>query len=189
MSDDAKFIKCQGANLTNGFAEGPNKFTILTNENHDVTKLQIGFEGPAQPEVKLVTKKDKTVDVTFITAVGGDYKIHVKYKDNYIHSSPFKCKIVGDVKASVDKVKSSGAIKEAKNNADNTITIDGREVGISGGLSAHMEGPSKPDLQFKNNDEGTVTVTYKPTAAGTYKLHLKFTHYHLPGSPFTITCK
>jgi hypothetical protein len=114
------------------FAEGPNKFTILTSDKHDVTKLQIGFEGPAQPEVKLVTKKDKTVDVTFITAVGGDYKIHVKYNDNYIHASPYKCKIVGDVKASVDKVKSSGAIKEAKNNADNQITIDGREVGISG---------------------------------------------------------
>jgi filamin len=47
-----------------------------------------------------------------------------------------------------------------------------------------MEGPSKPDLQFKNNDDGTVTVTYKPTAAGTYKLHLKFTHYHLPGKPY-----
>lgn len=51
-----------------------------------------------------------------------------------------------------------------------------------GGLSAHMEGPSKPDLQFKNNDDGTVTVSYKPTAAGTYKLHIKFTHYHLPGN-------
>ncbi len=44
-----------------------------------------------------------------------------------------------------------------------------------------MEGPSKPDLQFKNNDDGTVTVSYKPTATGTYKLHIKFTHYHLPG--------
>lgn len=79
-----------------------------------------------------MTKKDKSVDVTYITAVGGDYKIHVKYKDAYVHSSPFKVKIVGDVKASVDKVKTSGAIKEAKNNADNTITVDGREVGISG---------------------------------------------------------
>lgn len=58
-----------------------------------MTQLQIGFEGPAQPEVKLVTKKDKAVDVTFITAVGGDYKIHVKYKDNYIHGSPYKCKV------------------------------------------------------------------------------------------------
>lgn len=64
--------------------------------------------------------------------MGGDYKIHVKYKDAYVHSSPFKVKIVGDVKASVDKVKTSGAIKEAKNNADNAITVDGREVGISG---------------------------------------------------------
>lgn len=94
MADEAKAIKCQGVNLNNGFAgylsiqlkfsntfslflkkvhsfllslEGPNKFTILTTDKHDVTQLQIGFEGPAQPEVKLVTKKDKAVDVTFVT--------------------------------------------------------------------------------------------------------------------------
>lgn len=49
---EAKLIKCNGTGLGNGFAEGPNKFTILTSDKHDVTKLQIGFDGPSQPEVK-----------------------------------------------------------------------------------------------------------------------------------------
>ena len=52
-----------------------------------------------------------------------------------------------------------------------------------------MEGPSKPELSFRNDPEGTVTVVYKPTAAGTYKMHLKFQHYHCPGSPLTIHAK
>ncbi len=30
MGDDAKFIKCQGANLTNGFAGTVDKFVIKT---------------------------------------------------------------------------------------------------------------------------------------------------------------
>ncbi len=50
-----------------------------------------------------------------------------------------------------------------------------------GGLSAHMEGPSKPELVFKNQDDGQVICSYQPSAAGNYKLHLKFQHYHLPG--------
>jgi len=185
---EAKNIKCQGTNLANGFAEGPNKFTILTTPNHDVKKLQIAFEGPAQPETKLVTKPNKTVDVTFTTAVGGEYKIHVMYEGNYVVGSPYKCKILGDVKPSVDKIKVSGAIKEAKANAENEVVIDGREVGISGGLTAKMDGPSSPDLAFKDNDDGTVSATFKPTAPGNYKLHLKYSHYNLKGSPFAIVC-
>jgi len=188
-AQEAKLIKCDGTGLANGFAEGPNKFNIQTKDTHDVTKLQIGFDGPSQPEVKLVTKKDNSVDVTYMVNVPGDYKIHVKYGEHYIKNSPYKCKILGDVKASVAKVKVGGATKEALSGKGNEIVIDGREVGISGGLSAHMEGPSKPELVFKNQDDGQVICTYTPTAAGNYKLHLKFQHYHLPGSPFTVVCQ
>lgn len=114
------------------FAEGPNKFVILTTSKHDVKKLQIGFEGPSQPETKLVTKPNKTVDVTFVTPVGGNYKIHVMYDEHYVCGSPYNCKIIGDVKPSVDKIKVSGAIKEAKKDVENQIIIDGSQVGISG---------------------------------------------------------
>lgn len=48
-------------------------------------------------------------------------------------------------------------------------------------FTAKMEGPSKADLAFNDNDDGTVTATYKPTEVGTYKLILKFTHFNLPG--------
>ncbi len=170
-------------------------------------KLQIGFEGPSQPETKLVTKANKNVDVTFTTPVGGNYKIHVMYDEHYVSGSPYMCKLVGDVKPSVDKIKVSGAIKEAKKDVENEILIDGKDVGICGtvkllhrfnqslllvinflcvnycvvAFSAKMEGPSKADLAFNDNDDGTVTATFKPTEAGTYKLILKFTHFNLPG--------
>lgn len=113
-------------------AEGPNKFIILTSPKHDVKKLQIGFEGPSQPETKLVTKANKNVDVTFTTPVGGNYKIHVMYDEHYVLGSPYNCKLVGDVKPSVDKIKVSGAIKEAKKDEQNEILIDGKDVGICG---------------------------------------------------------
>jgi len=123
-------------------SEGPNKFTIQTSDKHDVTKLQIGFDGPSQPQCKLTTNKDKSVDVTYTAAVAGDYKIHIRYDEKPLNGSPFKCKIVGDVKASVSKVKLLGATKEAKINADNEVVVDGREVGICGKPIIYFSSPS-----------------------------------------------
>ncbi|XP_035706839.1 filamin-B isoform X2 [Folsomia candida] len=129
---EARSIKVEGTGLRNGVAEGPNKFVIYASEKHDVSKIQIGFDGPGQPECRLNTKKDKSIDVTYTSPVAGEYKIHVRYDDKPIPGSPFKCKIIGDVKGAVDKVKASGDTKEGKVNVNNTILVDGREVGILG---------------------------------------------------------
>jgi filamin len=52
-----------------------------------------------------------------------------------------------------------------------------------------MEGTSKPEVSYRNNDNGTSTVTYKPLSIGEYKLHLKYMDKPVPGSPFTIKIK
>lgn len=54
------------------------------------------------------------------------------YDEHYVCGSPFNCKLVGDVKPSVDKIKVTGAIKEAKKDVENEILIDGKDVGICG---------------------------------------------------------
>lgn len=113
-------------------SEGPSSFTIYATEKHDVSKIQIGFDGPGQPDCKLNTKKDQSIEVTYTASVAGDYQIHVRYEDKAVPGSPFKCKIIGDVKGAVGKMKASGDTKEGKLNATNTILIDGREVGILG---------------------------------------------------------
>lgn len=64
--------------------------------------------------------------------MAGEYKVHVRYNDNPVPGSPFKCKIIGDVKSAVEKIKSSGATTEGKLNVENLIKVDGREVGILG---------------------------------------------------------
>jgi hypothetical protein len=99
-----------------------------------VSKIQIGFDGPGQPDCKLQTTKDKRIEVTYTAPVAGEYKIHVKYNDLPVPGSPFKLKVVGDVKAALEKVKISGATKEGKVNVENNIVVDGREVGILGEL-------------------------------------------------------
>lgn len=55
-----------------------------------------------------------------------------------------------------------------------------------GGLSISMEGPSKADIKVKDNEDGTVKVSYMPTEPGYYILNVKFADHHVRGSPFTV---
>ena len=104
----------------------------------------------------------------------------------HIPNSPFKINVkngeVGDAK----KVKVSGAaLKEGKTHVDNSFKIDTRNAGF-GGLSLSMEGPSKAEIQCKDNEDGTLNISYKPTEPGYYIMNLKFADHHVDGSPFTV---
>ena len=50
-----------------------------------------------------------------------------------------------------------------------------------------VEGPSKADINCIDNKDGTVNVSYLPTAPGEYKISARFAGEHIEGSPFT--CK
>jgi len=49
-----------------------------------------------------------------------------------------------------------------------------------------MEGSSKVELTCNPIDEGICKVSYKTKAPGTYKMDVKFSGVHVPGSPFTL---
>lgn len=40
-------------------------------------------------------------------------------------------------------------------------------------------------LLAQDNEDGTLTIGYKPTEPGYYIINLKFADNHVPGSPFT----
>lgn len=48
-----------------------------------------------------------------------------------------------------------------------------------------VEGPSKADISCHDNKDGTVAVTYLPTAPGEYKISVMFSDKHIKGSPFS----
>lgn len=48
-----------------------------------------------------------------------------------------------------------------------------------------MEGPSKAEISCHDNKDGTVSVSYLPTAPGEYKISVKFGDKNIKGSPFT----
>ena len=55
---------------------------------------------------------------------------------------------------------------------------------LAGGLSLAVEGPSKAEISCHDNKDGTVSVSFLPTAPGEYKITVKFGDKHIKGSPF-----
>lgn len=158
--------------------------------SNSIFLFTITTTGPTKPEINFNSTKDGSVDVGYTPKAGGQYKIHIKYEGKEIVGSPFKCNISGDEathRKLTEKVKVGGPnINAGKVNQDNQLTIDCKEAGITGGISFAMEGPAKVEVSFRNNNDGTITVIYKPPTPGDYKLHLKFNDIHLPGSPYPI---
>ena len=55
-----------------------------------------------------------------------------------------------------------------------------------GGLSLAVEGSSKAEISCHDNKDGTVSVSYLPTAPGEYKVSVKFAEKHIKGSPYSV---
>ncbi|KAG1661162.1 Filamin-A [Nymphon striatum] len=105
---------------------------------------------------------------------------------NHIAKSPFKIQVGEREIGDANKVKVSGdALKAGKTQQLNEFSINTKDAGY-GGLSLSIEGPSKADIQCKDNENGTLNVSYKPTEPGYYIVNLKFADHHVPGSPFTV---
>lgn len=63
------------------------------------------------------------------------------------------------------------------------FTISTKGAG-AGGLSMAVEGPSKAEISCHDNKDGTVSMSYLPTAPGEYKISVRFGDKHIKGSPY-----
>lgn len=126
------------------------------------------------------------IGISFTPREDGDHTVSVKRLGKHINNSPFKVKVaereVGDAK----KVKVFGAaLKEGKTHAENQFSVDTRNAGF-GGLSLSIEGPSKAEILCNDKEDGTLSISYKPTEPGYYIVNLKFADHHVEGSPYTV---
>lgn len=167
---------------------GSSSEVSLKVKEQDVKSLNASITAPSGLEEPCFVKKlpNGHLGISFTPREVGEHSVSVKRQGKHIANSPFKIQVgdkeVGDAK----KVKVSGnALKEGKTHKDNEFKIDTRNAGY-GGLSLSIEGPSKADIQCKDNDDGTLTVSYKPTEPGYYIVNLKFADHHVEGSPYTV---
>lgn len=154
----------------------------------DIRSLNASITAPSGLEEPCFLKMmpNGNMCVSFTPREAGSHTVAVKKLGKHIQNSPFKIDVkdreVGDAK----KVKvSGGGLVEGKTHVENFFSIDTRNAGF-GGLSLSVEGPSKAEIQCKDNEDGTLNISYKPTEPGYYIINLKFADHHVEGSPFTV---
>ncbi|CRL07143.1 CLUMA_CG020138, isoform A [Clunio marinus] len=124
---------------------------------------------------------DGTVSISYDPREEGLHELALKYNGEHVQGSPFKFH--------VDSI-SSGYVTAYGPGLTHGVTGEPANFTIStkgagaGGLSMAVEGPSKAEINYKDNKDGTVSVGYLPTAPGEYKISVRFGDKNIKGSPF-----
>jgi len=162
----------------------PGKFTADDMESGGIMAALIPPNGTETP-CFLKRMPNGNLAIQFKPVEIGEHTITVTRKQTVL--STFKLLIAEKAVKAVKKVNVSGpGLEKGVLHAENEVIIDTTEAGSVGGLSVSMEGPAKPEIKFKHNNDGTTSVIWKPPNPGDYKIHVKFAEQPIPGSPFSV---
>lgn len=154
----------------------------------EITSLNAAIMAPSGLEEPCFIKKlpDGKIGISFTPREKGQHWVSLRKKGSDITGSPFKIEVSNLEVGDAARVMVSGpGIKGGKTQQDNTFTVDTRHAGF-GGLSLSIEGPSKADISCKDNEDGTLAISYKPTEPGYYIINLKFADNLVDQSPYTV---
>ncbi|CAH1643874.1 unnamed protein product [Spodoptera littoralis] len=133
-----------------------------------------------QPQIE--DNRDGTVSIKYEPREEGVHELFVKYNGEHVQGSPYKFHV--DSISSGYVTAYGPGLLNGVSGEPSEFTISTKGAG-SGGLSMAVEGPSKAEITCHDNKDGTVSVSYLPTAPGEYKISVRFGDKHIKGSPYT----
>nr|XP_036224246.1 filamin-A isoform X3 [Bactrocera oleae] len=125
--------------------------------------------------------RDGTVSIKYEPKEEGTHELVVKYNGEPVQGSPFKFHVDSITSGYVTAYGPGLTHGVTGEPANFTISTKGASAG---GLTMAVEGPSKADINYHDNKDGTVSVQYLPTAPGEYQISVRFGDKHIKGSPY-----
>jgi len=154
----------------------------------DLRSLKAYIESPSGVIEQCFLKKlpRGNIGISFTPREVGEHLVSVQKNGKHITNSPFKIVVNAQEVGDASRVKVTGdGLVQGKTHVYNRFMINTKSAGY-GGLSLSIEGPSKAEIDCKDNEDGTLDVDYKPTEPGFYIINIKFADSHVPGSPFQV---
>jgi len=154
----------------------------------DLRSLKAYIESPSGGIEQCFLKKlpRGNIGISFTPREIGEHLVSVQRNEKHITNSPFKIVVNAQEVGDASRVKVSGdGLVQGKTHINNRFMINTKSAGY-GGLSLSIEGPSKAEIDCKDNENGTLDVDYRPTEPGFYIINIKFADSHVPGSPFQV---
>lgn len=125
--------------------------------------------------------RDGTVSIKYDPREEGIHELAVKYNGEHVQGSPYKFHVDSITSGYVTAY--GPGLTHGVSGEPCLFTISTKGAG-AGGLSLAVEGPSKAEISYHDNKDGTVSVSYLPTAPGEYKISVRFGDKNIKGSPF-----
>lgn len=146
--------------------------------------LDVTLSGPTKVKDTLKAKviKPDTYQFEYSPQRPGEYTVDITFGGEPIPRSPFLVSVARQKDSSM-RVFGPGLYKAM---AGWPATFIVKTHGEPGVLGCIIEGPSEARIDTVDIGEGVASVTYWPTVAGEYAVHVTCDNEDIPGSPYML---
>jgi len=185
---DPSKVLCTGDGLKGGILGEEIKCFIDTRRAGpgELTALCTGPQKVAFCE--LLDRGDGTFILYIKPQEAGRQFLTIKYGGQHIPKSPFLIKISGKPDPSKVRVYGPGVEHGVLSLYQSRFVCDTRGAG-AGQLTVRIRGPKgafRMETQRESQRDRTIMCKYDPTEPGDYRIEIKWSGRHVPGSPFSV---
>jgi len=137
---------------------------------------------------ELVDHRDGTYSLNIKPQEHGRHSLHVKYGGDPVNGSPFTLRVMGAPDASKVRVHGPGIEHGVLATFQSRFLCDTRGAG-AGQLTVRVRGPKgafRVEMQRENQKDRSIVCKYDPTEPGDYRIEVRWSGEHVPGSPFNV---
>ncbi|GIY41276.1 filamin-A [Caerostris darwini] len=187
-SCDSQKVACSGDGLRGGTV-GKEIKAFIDTRKAGPGELTAHCMGPHKVAYcELCDHRDGTFTLYLKPQEGGRHVLTVKYGGENVPGSPFTIRIAGAPDASKVKVYGPGIEPGVLATYQSRFICDTRGAG-AGQLTVRIRGPKgafRVEMQRESQKDRTILCKYDPTEPGNYRLEIKWSGDHVPGSPFMV---
>ncbi|XP_035227901.1 filamin-A-like, partial [Stegodyphus dumicola] len=185
---DAEKVSCSGDGLRGGTV-GKEIKAFIDTRKAGPGELTAHCMGPHKVAYcELYDHRDGTFTLYLKPQEGGRHVLTVKYGGEHVPGSPFTIRIAGAPDASKVRVYGPGIEPGVLATYQSRFICDTRGAG-AGQLTVRIRGPKgafRVEMQRESQKDRTILCKYDPTEPGDYRLEVKWSGEHVPGSPFMV---
>ncbi|XP_045132539.1 filamin-B-like isoform X2 [Portunus trituberculatus] len=185
---DASRVVCSGEGLRHGMVGNQIKSFIDT-RRAGPGELTVTCTGPQKVALcDLEDHGDGTFTLNVRPQESGRHALNVKYEGEHVPGSPYTLKVAGAPDPSKVKVYGPGIEHGVLAAYQSRFICDTRGAG-AGQLTVRIRGPKgafRVEMQRESQKDRTILCKYDPTEPGDYRMEVKWSGEHVPGSPFMV---
>lgn len=184
-----KSVICSGDGLRVGTL-GKDIKSFIDTRKAGPGELSLHCVGPTNKTAycELNDHQDGTFTLNLKPQEPGKHALSVRYGGVHVHGSPFTVRVAGAPDPSRVRVYGPGVEHGVLAMYQSRFICDTRGAG-AGQLTVRIRGPKgafRVEMQRESQKDRTILCKYEPTEPGDYRIEVKWSGEHVPGSPFMV---